>query len=103
MERHAGLDVRRCPVSLRQGRPPGQSRSRSPWTGTDSPVDLTVTLPDRWWWTDLRFRQSSVDPRLDFEDRPLTDAEKRKLGLKPDGFASQVKYVAEFAKDQKDA
>ena len=35
---------------------------------------------------------------LDFEDRPLTDAEKQKLGLKPDGFASQVKYVAEFAK-----
>jgi hypothetical protein len=64
-------------------------------------IDLTAALPDRWWWTDLRFRQSSVDPRLDFEDRPLTDAEKRKLGLKPDGFASQVKYVAEFAKIRK--
>ncbi len=63
-------------------------------------IDLTVALPDRWWWTDLRFRQSSVDPRLDFEDRPLTDAEKQKLGLKP-GFASQVKYVAEFAKIRK--
>ena len=35
------------------------------------PVELTVELPARWWWTDLRFRQSSVDPRLDFEDRPL--------------------------------
>src|SRR4051812_3672789 len=22
------------------------------------PVDLTVALPPRWWWTDLRFRQS---------------------------------------------
>ena len=62
------------------------------------PVDLTVELPPRWWWTDLRFRQSSVDPRLDFEDRPLTGDEKQKLGLKPDGFASQVKYVSEFAK-----
>jgi hypothetical protein len=61
-------------------------------------VDLTVALPPRWWWTDLRFRQSSVDPRLDFEDRPLTADEKEKLGLKPDGFASQVKYVAEMAK-----
>ena len=61
-------------------------------------VDLTVELPPRWWWTDLRFRQSSVDPRLDFEDRPLTGDEKQKLGLKPDGFASQVKYVAEMAK-----
>lgn len=62
------------------------------------PVDLTVELPPRWWWTDLRFRQSSVDPRLDFEDRPLTGDEKQKLGLKPDGFASQVKYVSDMAK-----
>ena len=61
-------------------------------------VDLTVELPPRWWWTDLRFRQSSVDPRLDFEDRPLTGDEKQKLGLKPDSFASQVKDVAEMAK-----
>jgi S1-C subfamily serine protease len=61
-------------------------------------VVLTVELPPRWWWTDLRFRQSSVDPRLDFEDRRLTGDEKQKLGLKPDGFASQVKQVSEFAK-----
>jgi hypothetical protein len=61
-------------------------------------VNLKVELPPRWWWTDLRFRQSSVDPRLDFEDRPLTGDEKQKLGLKPDGFASQVKYVADMAK-----
>jgi C-terminal processing protease CtpA/Prc len=38
---------------------------------------------------------------LDFEDRPLTDAEKRQRGLPPDGFASQVRYVAEFAKIRK--
>jgi hypothetical protein len=61
------------------------------------PVELAVSLPERWWWTDLRFRQSSVDPRSDFDDRPLTAEEKRKLGLKPDGFASQVKYVAALA------
>ena len=65
------------------------------------PVNLNVELPPRWWWTDLRFRQSSVDPRLDFEDRPLTGDEKQKLGLKPDGFASQVKHVPEFAKIRK--
>jgi len=65
------------------------------------PVELTVALPKRWWWTDLRFRQSSVDPRLDFEDRPLSEAEKLKLGLKPGSFASRVKYVAEFAKIRK--
>ena len=61
-------------------------------------VDLTIALPARWWWTNLTFRQSSVDPRAYFEDRPLSDEEKRKLGLKPESFASQVKYVAEFAK-----
>ena len=41
----------------------------------------------------MRFRQSSVDPRLDFEDRPLTAAEREKLGLPADGFASYVKHV----------
>ena len=64
---------------------------------SDKPVELTVALPPRWWWTDLRFRQSSVDPRLDFEDRPLTAEEKQALGLKPDGFASRVKYVSQMA------
>ena len=61
-------------------------------------VDLTVQLPPQWWWTDLRFRQSSVDPRLDFEDRPLSADEKAKFDLKADGFASQVKYVSDMAK-----
>jgi hypothetical protein len=65
---------------------------------SDQSVELTVALPPRWWWTDLRFRQSSVDPRLDFEDRPLTGDEKQNLGLMPDSFASQVKYVSEMAK-----
>ena len=60
-----------------------------------------MALPPRWWWTDLRFRQSSVEPRTFFEDRPLTAEEKRKHGLKPDGFASQVKYVADFARTMK--
>jgi serine protease Do len=64
-------------------------------------VDLAIALPARWWWTNLTFRQSSVDPRSYFEDRPLSDDEKRKLGLKPESFASQVKYVAEFAKMMK--
>ncbi len=64
-------------------------------------VELALALPPRWWWTDLRFRQSSVDPRSYFEDRALSEAEKTKLGLKPDGFASQVKYVADFAKVMK--
>jgi hypothetical protein len=62
------------------------------------PVELTLKLPTRWWWTDVRFRQSSVEPRPYFEDRPLTEVEKRERGLKTEGFASRVKYVAEFAK-----
>jgi S1-C subfamily serine protease len=64
-------------------------------------LDLALALPVRWWWTDLRFRQSSVDPRLYFEDRPLSEEEKRKHGLKPQGFASEVKYVADFARQMK--
>jgi hypothetical protein len=66
-----------------------------------APVDLQIALPVRWWWTDVRFRESSVDPRTYFEDRPLTDDEKKQRGLKPDGFASEVKYVAGFAKTMK--
>src|SRR5262249_46393992 len=65
------------------------------------PVDLNVTLPERWWLTDLRFRQSSVDPRLGFEDRLLNRNARRKLGLNPDGFASQVKYISETARMMK--
>jgi hypothetical protein len=61
-------------------------------------TELAVSLPERWWWTDLRFRQSSVDPRLYLEDRPLTDAQKIKLGLKPNGFASEVRFVPSLAK-----
>src|SRR5262249_12246346 len=46
-------------------------------------------------------RQSSVDPRLGFEDRILTAEDRRKLGLNPDGFASQVKYISETARMMK--
>ena len=65
------------------------------------PVQATLQLPPRWWWTDLRFRQSSVDPRLYFEDRPLTAEQRTKLGLKADGFASEVKHVPDFARIMK--
>lgn len=59
--------------------------------------DLPVSLPVRWWWTDTRYRQSSVEPRSYFEDRALSAEEKAKLGLPADGFASQVKYVSAMA------
>jgi S1-C subfamily serine protease len=59
--------------------------------------DLTVTLPERWWWTDLTFRQSSVEPRVYFDSRPLTEAEKDRNGLDRGGFASMVTHVDMFA------
>ena len=66
-----------------------------------SPALLTIALPKLWWLTDVRWRQSSVDPRVYFEDRPLTEAEKRQYRLRPDGFASMVKYVDAFARMMK--
>jgi serine protease Do len=60
-------------------------------------VDLPVKLPERWWLTDLRFRQLSVDPRPEFESRPLTADEKRKYELKPDSFASEITRIGGFA------
>ena len=60
-------------------------------------VELTVALPVRWWYTDTRYRQSSVEPRSYFDDRPLTAEEKAKYGLPADGFASYVKYVSAMA------
>jgi len=65
------------------------------------PVDLSIALPVRWWWTDLRFRQSTIEPRPYFESNPLSEADKRKHGLQPGGFASQVKYVDQFAEIMK--
>jgi serine protease Do len=65
-------------------------------------IDLPVTLPERWWWTDLTFRQSTVEPRVYFESLPLTDAERREHGLaEHGGFASRVKRVDWFAETMK--
>jgi len=59
--------------------------------------ELPVALPERWWWTDIGFRQWTVDPRAYFESRPLAEAEKRELGLDPGGFASRVYYADNVA------
>jgi hypothetical protein len=58
---------------------------------------LAVQLPLRWWLTDIRYRQLSVDPRVYFDSRPLAAAEKSRLGLDPEGFASEVTRVDSFA------
>lgn len=59
--------------------------------------DLQIALPVRWWWTDTRYRQSSVEPRSYFDDRELTAEEKTKHGLPVESFASEVKYVSSMA------
>jgi hypothetical protein len=64
-------------------------------------VELLILLPVRWWWTDTRYRQLTVDPRMYFESQPLSDAEKQRLELPIDGFASQVRHVDSFAQMMK--
>jgi hypothetical protein len=63
--------------------------------------ELTVNLPPRWWLTDIRYKQLTVDPRVYFDSRPLSPDEKQKLGLNPDGFASEVTRVDAFAQMMK--
>lgn len=61
-------------------------------------IDLSIALPERWWWTDLTFRQWTIEPRVYFESAPLTEQEKREHGLlERGGFASKVKRVDMFA------
>lgn len=63
--------------------------------------DLTIALAPRWWWSDQRYRQSSVDTRVYFDSKPLSADDKKKLGLPPDGFASEVTHVDAFAEIMK--
>ncbi len=56
-------------------------------------VETKIALPRRWWWTDLTYRQLSVDPRAYFKSKPLTRAEKKEHGLDPRGFAGEVAAV----------
>jgi hypothetical protein len=64
-------------------------------------IALTIQLPVRWWFTEIRYRQLTVDPRVYFDSRPLTEAEKIARGLKPDGFASEVTHVDTLAEMMK--
>ena len=66
-----------------------------------APVDLTVDPPVRWWWTDIRFRQMTIDPRVYFDSRPLTNEQKREHKLETGGFASMVTHVDTFAQMMK--
>jgi hypothetical protein len=62
------------------------------------PVELTVDLPLRWWFSDIRYKQLTIDPRTYFESKPLTEAEKKQFELPADGFASRVSHIDNFAR-----
>ncbi len=60
-------------------------------------VTFPFTLPDRWWYSDLTYRNLSVDPRVYFRAEPLARSEKIAYGFAPDGFASRVQYIDPLA------
>ncbi len=55
--------------------------------------ELTVNLPELWWWTDTFFRFWTVEPQLYFWNEALTAERKTEHGLPVDGFASEVSEV----------
>ncbi len=59
-------------------------------------MEIPVELPMRWWFTDLGYRQWSMEPRLPFRSHPLTESEKSELKLDPTGFAARVTGVDDF-------
>ncbi len=60
-------------------------------------IELKVTLPERWWLSDLTFRHLSVDPRAEFETRQLSPAEKAQHNLNAESFAGQITRIGGFA------
>lgn len=60
-------------------------------------VDLTVRLPNEWWWTDLYHRYMSVDPQLYFASKALTAEEKKRFNLPTSGFACKVSWIYDEA------
>ncbi len=56
-------------------------------------AEIDLALPPEWWVTDLFFRYWSVEPQLYFSSDRLTADRKASLGLDPDGFACEVRFV----------
>jgi len=56
-----------------------------------------LELPPFWWWTDLAYRNWTVEPRVYFRSKPLSDSEKAELELDRKGFASRVTHVETIA------
>lgn len=65
------------------------------------PQTLKVRLPKLWWFSDIRYKQLTVDPRVFFETRPPSPDEIRAHNLDPAGLAGVVKYVSGTAKTLK--
>lgn len=61
------------------------------------PLDLTVSLPNMWWYYDVAFRHWSVDPLVYFDAEPLSEDERLQLDLPPDGFACRVTDINPIA------
>ncbi len=59
----------------------------------ESQRELTVSLPDEWWYTDLYHRYWTVEPQPYFTTEPLTVERRRELGLPEDGLAAEVVKV----------
>lgn len=57
-------------------------------------VEVELTLPNEWWVTDLAHRHWSIEPQLYFESTPLNEAEKVRLSLPKEGFASRVNALS---------
>jgi hypothetical protein len=60
--------------------------------GKETEETATITLAENWRVTDLNWRSyaAKLEPYPGFWAKPLTEKEKRKLGLPKDGFASRV-------------
>ncbi len=58
---------------------------------------LEIELPPFWWWTDLAYRNWTVEPRVYFRSEPLSESDKAESELDPNGFASRVTHVETIA------
>ena len=58
---------------------------------------LQLELPPFWWWTDLAYRNWTIEPRVYFRSEPLSEADKSKYELEANGFASRVTHVETIA------
>lgn len=59
----------------------------------DRSTSYLVDLPPDWWFTELLHRNLTINPLVHFEEENLTTAQKQKLNLPVDNFASRITHV----------